>query len=103
MTTRSGKSYKPNSTNDITLSVCTSVCFEFETGGKRWRNAKGLTHRDNDEPAVIRANGTRFWYQNGIIERHGGKPAVITSSGLRKWYKNGRLVAYSINKGHAVL
>src|SRR5436190_20529519 len=40
----------------------------------------GLTHRDDDQPAVIWANGEEWWYQNGKRHRDGDQPAIIRRS-----------------------
>jgi hypothetical protein len=81
-------------------------------GDKMWiRN--GVLHRDNDLPAVIKADGTQKWYREGKLFRADDKPNVITSvcefwynedeklhrdndlpasissSGYKTWYQNG--------------
>lgn len=37
-------------------------------GNKRWYK-KGLLHRDNDEPAVIMADGSKGWFIKGKAHR----------------------------------
>ena len=46
----------------------------YDTLGKKiddqgrfvYRNEMGRPHRDNDQPAIICANGVRYWFENGI-------------------------------------
>jgi hypothetical protein len=56
-------------------------------GDKIWRNAAGKPHRDG-APAVIFANGDRYWYQNGELHREDG-PACEFFSGSKEWYLHG--------------
>ena len=51
----------------------------------------GKIHSINDEPAVVRSDGTRKWYKNGLLHRDDDKPAIIYGSGTNEWYKNGLL------------
>jgi len=48
-------------------------------------------HRDDDLPAIILTDNTRYWYQNGMIHRENDKPAVIYSDGTKKWFINNQL------------
>ncbi len=48
------------------------------------------THRFDDLPAIIYANGTRNWYYNGKIHRDGDLPAVIYANGCQEYYKGKR-------------
>ena len=41
-----------------------------------------------DGPAIIRADGTQFWWQNGKIHREDG-PAVIYPDGTQEWWQDG--------------
>jgi DNA ligase (NAD+) len=52
-----------------------------------------LEHRDGG-PAVIRANGDRYWYQMGKLHRDDG-PAVEMVGGEQKWFVNGEFVRAS--------
>ncbi|TXT25655.1 MAG: DNA ligase (NAD+), partial [Rhodocyclaceae bacterium] len=52
-----------------------------------------LEHRDGG-PAVVRANGDRFWYQMGKLHRDDG-PAVEMAGGVQKWFVNGEFVRAS--------
>jgi hypothetical protein len=58
-------------------------------GGKWWYNKLGQVHREG-EPAIIYANGDKFWYWNGRLHRE-GEPAVIYADGDKFWYVNGQL------------
>lgn len=95
-----------------------------ENGDKFWYYRQNLDkqshktnwdlHRDNDHPAIERANGTKIWFQYGKFKREEDKPthemfngdkywskdelfhrergpAVILSNGTRKWYRSGVL------------
>ena len=55
-----------------------------------WRNSEGLTHRDDDLPAIIEPDGTQYWFQNGLKHRDGDQPAVIKQNGTKIWYQNGQ-------------
>ena len=46
-------------------------------------------HSENDQPAVVYANGTKWWYREGKIHRDGA-PAVIFPNGVEEWWQNGR-------------
>jgi len=74
----------------------TKINFE---GTKFWKNSKGEFHRDNDLPAVIYKNGSKYWYQNGKRHRLNG-PAVIYENGSKYWYQNGK---YHRENGPAVI
>ena len=58
--------------------------------GKR-HNSKG--------PAVVCADGAKFWYRNGKLHNSKG-PAVVRASGSKSWYRNGKL---HNSKGPAVV
>ena len=58
-------------------------------GSKYWQNKNGQLHR-NDGPAVINADGSKFWYQNGKLHRTDG-PAVQYADGSKEWWVNGKL------------
>lgn len=58
-----------------------------EIGNKFWKDDKGLFHRDNDLPAVIKWDGQKEWYQHGRLHRDGG-PAIIHGSGGEKWFQD---------------
>jgi hypothetical protein len=48
----------------------------------------GKSHRDDDEPAVVPADGTKFWYKEGVSHREKGLPAEIWTNGTKYWYVN---------------
>ena len=41
-------------------------------------------HRENDLPAIINGNGSKFWYYDGKEHRENYLPTVIWFSGLKK-------------------
>jgi len=59
-------------------------------GDKTTRNEKGELHSYNDEPAVISADGDKWWYRNDKIHRDGDKPAIVMADGSEEWYKDGK-------------
>lgn len=59
-------------------------------GTKRWYNALGQRHRDNDDPAVVYVDGTRHWYQNGAFHRDNDEPALIVTDQNMQWYYRGK-------------
>ncbi len=50
----------------------------------------GIYHRNDDLPAIIRANGTQEWHQYGKIHRDNDLPAIIYADGYREWYQYGK-------------
>ena len=61
----------------------TKDCVEFKK--------KGLTNRDNDLPAIIYVDGTKYWYQNDRIHRGNDLPAIVYANGSKHWFQYGRL------------
>ena len=59
-------------------------------GSKEWYQ-NGKLHRDNDQPAIICSNGNQTWYQNGKLHRDNDQPAIIYPNGKKEWYQNGKL------------
>ena len=57
--------------------------------GTKWWYQSGVRHRDDDQPAVIHASGSKFWYKDGTLHRDDDQPAVIYADGTKEWYKNG--------------
>ena len=51
----------------------------------------GKLHRDEDQPAVINANGSKYWYQDGLRHRDDDLPAIVYANGTKEWYQNGEL------------
>ena len=58
--------------------------------GTRWWYKDDKQHRDGDAPAVVCADGTRYWYKNGKLHREGDEPAVMQVYGSRCWYRDGK-------------
>jgi len=56
--------------------------------GTIMRGVDKKLHSVDDEPAVIYADGTRWWYKNGKVHRDGDQPAIIFANGTREWWQN---------------
>lgn len=50
----------------------------------------GKIHRDNDLPAIIRANGSTCWYNMNKLHRDNDLPAIINED-KKYWYYEGKL------------
>ena len=61
----------------------------YADGSKFWYK-NGQLHREGDLPAEIYANGSKYWYKNGQFHRDGDEPAIIYVDGSKYWYKNGQ-------------
>jgi hypothetical protein len=57
-------------------------------GGFGQRDA--VEHREGG-PAVIRANGDKFWYNMGKLDRVDG-PAVELANGTNKWFEKDKFI-----------
>jgi len=62
--------------------------YKLEYGEKIWRNKEGQLHRDNDQPAIIYADGTQEWYKEDLRHRDNDLPAIIDADGTQYWYKD---------------
>ena len=60
-----------------------------KTKKEEW-HYEGRLHRENDKPAVIWDNGTKYWFYNGRLHRENDKPAVITSKGKKEYWFHGK-------------
>jgi hypothetical protein len=49
-------------------------------------------HRENDLPAIIKANGTKQWYKDGKLHRENDLPAIEYANGTKYWYINGKKI-----------
>jgi len=56
-------------------------------GNKCTYNDKGQLHSYNDQPALVRPNGTKEWWLNGKLIRNNGLPAIVSSAGT-EWTQN---------------
>lgn len=56
--------------------------------GVRDQAGHGDLHSDGDEPAVVYANGTKWWYRHGKIHRDNA-PAILWWNGVEEWWRNG--------------
>lgn len=63
----------------------------YISGSKYWYK-NGALHRDNDLPAIERADGDKYWYKNGQHHRDNDLPAIERADGTKLWYKNGKLI-----------
>jgi len=73
---------------------------EDQSGNKRWY-VEGISHRDNDLPAVIYKNGNQCWYVGGKLHREGNPAEILVANGVFAnapalntkrwyWYNNGQ-------------
>jgi hypothetical protein len=53
-------------------------------------NSEGKHHSFNNEPAIIMANGTKFWYKDGEMHRDNDEPSFIDGT-TKMWHKDGIL------------
>ena len=60
----------------------------YETGEVNWLDEEGRAHR-LDGPAVVRADGSEFYYHHGKANRLDG-PAVVWSDGGKEWWIDNR-------------
>lgn len=75
--------------NKYNLDEISYSCLEDGELDSIWYyNKDGLTHRENDLPAVINYYSGLFWYKYGLTHRDGDKPAIITES-KQAWLING--------------
>ena len=54
-------------------------------------NKNDQLHRENDLPAIVYANGDKYWYKNDQYHRENDLPAIVLANGNKYWYKNDRL------------
>jgi len=45
-------------------------------GTQYWYNKDGQFHRENDQPAIIYEDGSKFWYLNGKRHRDTDLPVI---------------------------
>jgi hypothetical protein len=76
----------PHITNQILRQV---VFTRHELDDRVEYRRFGQLHRDDDLPAVIRANGSKSWCRNGKRHRDNG-PAIIEENGTQEWYRDGK-------------
>ena len=63
----------------------------WENGTMEWADEEGETHRDNDLPAVVFADGTQQWWWHGKQHRDNDLPAIIYADGTKVWWRHGEL------------
>ena len=72
-----------------------ATAYQFSTAeGHRFSGARdasghGHLHSFDDEPAVIYADGSQWWYENGNVSRRGDKPAVVWANGVVEYWIDG--------------
>jgi hypothetical protein len=87
---------------DVIYPGCRQQCYNMNISFKKISNKIvdnykieyrlfGKLHRENDQPAIIYASGTKFWYYHGKQHRSGDKPAIEHSNGYKEWYNHGQL------------
>jgi hypothetical protein len=90
---------KPNALSIVNLSItcpywysiCKPIINQISTPNNReWFDILGQQHRDNDQPAVISANGDREWYQHSQRHRDNDQPAIIYAYGTQAWFQHGK-------------
>lgn len=64
----------------------------FEDGTKIFRDENGRVHNDLG-PAIIRKDGTQFWFKDGKLHREDG-PAVEWPNGRKEWWLHDAPVLY---------
>jgi hypothetical protein len=57
-----------------------------------------MNHREDDQPAIIWADGDLEWYQYGKSHREDDLPAVIRSNGQQYWYKKGEYLGSTFDE-----
>jgi hypothetical protein len=61
-------------------------------GTRIWHSLDSKKHRDDDNPAVIHADGTKEWWFNGQRYRGNGLPTIETGDGQKLWHnRSGKL------------
>jgi hypothetical protein len=70
-----------NGFSKVKESSCTKEI--DEEGNERWYNKDHQLHRNNDLPAVISLDGSKYWYKNGKYYRDNNLPAVTFFDGTK--------------------
>ena len=66
--------------------------YAYADGKAKYWYQNDKRHRDNDQPAVIYADGEKCWFQNDKRHRNNDQPAVILANGIKQWYQNGKFI-----------
>lgn len=76
--------------------------FDAITDFSRWKEVKlnGQLHRIGG-PALIRFNGSKYWFKNGKVHRDDGGPAEIWADGFKAWRQDGKLIKVENPSGNA--
>jgi hypothetical protein len=67
-----------------------------------WYDARGEKHRE-DGPAVVRSDGSLFWYRHGVAHRLFKKPAVLECNGRSRWLYNGFIADSRLQEIHDIV
>jgi len=59
-------------------------------GNVFWYKLKTREKHKENGPAVIQANGNKYYYQNDLLHREDG-PAIELNNGDKKYYQHGKL------------
>ena len=62
----------------------------YHNGSKYWY-LNGKKHRDDDKPAIVLGNGDNYWFCHDELHRDNDKPAMVTKDGTQEWYNSGML------------
>ena len=57
--------------------------------GHEFKQVDGLLHSQHDQPAVVYADGTQWWYHEGQVHRVTG-PAVVHANGVEEWWQDNK-------------
>ncbi len=61
-----------------------------DENGNKCCFVNGVLDSIDDEPALIYANGNKYWYKKGVVHRENG-PAILWNNEDQEWYKDGKL------------
>jgi hypothetical protein len=77
--------------NNNVHSFCDMPAVVFFDGSQQEWYRHGQRHRDNDQPAIITADGYKAWYRYGKHHRDNDQPAVIWGDGSKFWFQHGEI------------
>jgi hypothetical protein len=67
----------------------TELTTHTTTEGHVFRQIGKKLHSTDDQPAVIYADGSKWWYRDGAVHRDSG-PAVVHANGVEEYWQNGK-------------
>ncbi len=77
------------------MSKYTKTTIEYGVTVNRYYDISGKLHRENDQPAIVRSDGSVEYYLDGkrhrnIFDSEGNrKPAIVRSDGSTEYWVNG--------------